>query len=232
MPTSHFADDQGNVEEPTLRYCLLKLGLRMTDLADILHILHNMIIDAESESGVILIGMEFVHAMKGLRYGPFRKQINHSILKGATKEMRVLWDYKNPVLAMVLDEFFVTFPELRCHPNPDSDVHLAVVCEFVLKRLEEQGIGSETRSSRWWNFEEDSEVCRENLTPNQILLMFIGIRRRWYKGFGDNPLMRDMHHDDVCDYFDGPDPNGAADDDGNEEPPAVPTHRISVAASK
>ena len=163
------------------------LGLRVTDTEDVFHNIKNMVADATSEAGCNTLRFDTLQCAR-LRWGPFSGQGRHSVLKSNAREMRVMWGSDNPVFQILYFQILERFPFLKLRGNGGSQPHLDYVFVWVCDRLESMACGSDVRSARWWDYEQQSRAMfRDDLLDIQ-LLSYMSIHRKWYKDFSKHPL--------------------------------------------
>ena len=101
----------------------------------------------------------------------------------STKEMKLIWGYDNILLQILFEDILIAFPEIASHPEIGSDEHYKIVWNFIIDLLLGIGMGTDTKGSRWWNFETDSKTLIRLRLPLLILFSFIGgkkmVQDRW-----------------------------------------------------
>ena len=222
IPTLHLAIDSGSIGYFASRYLQHGLGLRMTETYDIWHMVQNCLLDSVSEAGLSILRCEFIEVNK-LRYGPWKKQANDSIMKSSAAEMKQAWTWRNEVLEMLFEEILDEHPHLQQAADIGDDRHVKHVWDYCTKKLQETGLGGEARSSRWWSYEETSRHQASMRWLNVMVLMFITSRSK--TPTARNPLVRWVQQRfglqeraAAADPGDGDE----AHDDAGEDPAAAP----------
>ena len=188
--------------------------------------------DACRTAGLMVSTLEFAMA-NAVRRKPFGKEGNHRILHGVAKEMFAVHSATSELFAPFYDSICDDLDEPTAIRGTDE--HQAVVWEKVKDLLSKQGVGSETKNSRWWSIELELRVLRPVRSSTAMLLTHMGLRRGWYKDFAHVPLLSDElapFRDDGADLeiAAGPpvDAAGAAAAAPDEPGPEAPDAKLSM----
>lgn len=139
-PTLHVAMDQGATGWPAMQWCLLKKGLRMTVVPDILHRIHNDWLQAITNSGLCLVRLEYLQVLK-MRRGPFAGHANSAILKGAAQEFRRCCDTSSVLFQAFYDLVLLHSEQLSSEPDIGSTRHMEATFQWACDLLESVGAG-------------------------------------------------------------------------------------------
>lgn len=232
-PTLHLCADQGSVGMSCYLYMLLGIGCRMTLVPDLFHRLHNDMLGAVAEAGLSMVRAEcFIPAR--MRRGPFDKQGNHAVLKGASQEMGRVLAVDNPLFEMLYDDLVAESEELRTLPEPGSREHMEATFEYLKEKARSVGAGCDARTSRWWAWEETARQCAKRRWADLFVLLWLGRQRKWWTSWNDSPLRKRSMKQDDCEqalpgdaeqHLPG---NGANDRDEG----GVNRSKVSLAASR
>lgn len=239
-PTLHLAADQGSCGLPAMQFLLYHEGLRMTVTWDMFHRWHNDWLDSVATAGLTINRLEYASVCK-LRQGPWSGQANTSILSSAAKEMSSLWDEHNLVFQLLYEDICAESEFLSNLPGIGSPEHIKAAWAWACNTLMATGCGRNTKTSRWWAWEQDSRTACRRRYLDILVLVFIGMRRRWWPERGENPLIKVLSPfaDGGEDPLPGEAPGAFYDNDvGDAEADAAPSHdapsntKVSIAAGR
>ena len=103
-PIVHFAQDQGSTGLPGTLFLQSALGLRCTMVWDCFHRMQNDLELAQADAGLLVLKLEMLQVTK-LRVGPWGKQSNLFILRGAAREMFATTTHENLIFQTLFDDF-------------------------------------------------------------------------------------------------------------------------------
>lgn len=186
-PALHFSCDQGSIGMPSIHFLIHSEGLRATCCYDIWHRLHNDLLDSVTASGMMLTRLQYLNVCR-IRRGPFAGQANTSIMREAAKEMLHSLTFDNPLFEALYEDIVYAEARLRSQPHVGTERHMKETWEFVCSKLMAIGCGSLAKNSRWWSWEVQSRDAVGRRWMDLMLLLFIGSKRKWWKGAADSPL--------------------------------------------
>ena len=217
QPTLHMCTDLGPIGFPAANWLVHKVGLRSTLTFDMLHRRMCDLDDAVNSAGLRILKLELKTVLK-IRQGPFLPGgANHSILRSSAEEMFSLTDWQNNLVYELLYDSIVAEGgyETQGGGKVGSDEHKAYVWEVTKTILTKDTKGDNTKTSRWWNFEQNSESFQQKRSMTLLNLIYLGFRRKWWQSYSQCPLNRTQVHE-VQDDGDDIDVNGGADDGADD----------------
>lgn len=181
----HLFCDLGSIGWPGSSWLIHKVGLRGTLIYDVLHRRSCDWDGVVAEAGLRLVQFECTQILK-FRHGPFHQSADHSALLRASEEVYRLTDQDNNLMYNILYPTIASELGLvdgsRASPEHLKEVWLAmkaVLCKPCK--------GSNTKTSRWFDF-ENSRGFLPHRAATLCVLIWIGTRRGWWKGFAQSPL--------------------------------------------
>ena len=99
---------------------------------------------------------------------------------------------------VLIDEFLEIYPQFKNDPDRGSDAWMARFWDHVCTDVESMGMGSESRTSRWWSFEECSRLSLFYRLHIILVGCFIGVQRRWW-GLTECPLLQVLNDKELRD---------------------------------
>ena len=120
-PIVHFALDQGSIGLPGTLFLQSALGLRCAMVWDCFHRLQNDLELAQADAGLLVLKLEMLQVTK-LRVGPWGKQSNLFILRGAAREIFATTTNENLIFQTLFDDLST---EAGMHMDADggSEAH-------------------------------------------------------------------------------------------------------------
>ena len=196
--------------------------MRSTLGFDILHRVTCDWDDSIAECGLRVLRLEAKMVMK-LRQGPFAGAGHHGQLQAAAKRMfsHTSWDSNlwYDILYEPISQEFCLLQDFG------SDAHKQMVWHQLQKLLLHGGKGGNTKTGRWWNWEQNSRDFLRTRSANLLVLLYMGFERKWFQSYRESPLNDqglEMRPDDgdTLDPVGGLDPAGACGAAGGIDPAA------------
>jgi hypothetical protein len=187
-PTVHLATDMGPVGFPAQQFLFSHIGIRGSTTWDILHRLHNDVVNATSSCGMMGVRLEF-HAVTKLRKGPWSPGgKNHFTLLESAREMFSMIDETSELFAVVYEE--ICYSRGSSGPEVGTHAHMKEIWMEAREHLLGAGEGLDSRLGRWWSFETLSRRAFSMRWFDILVLLWIGWQRNWWAKLGDCPLFR------------------------------------------
>lgn len=94
----------------------------------------------------------------------------------------------NCLFQALCGDLIVGVPELASRPDAGSQAALDAAWVWACDELTNMGCGGDTKTSRWFSWEQMSRAASSQRWLNVLALLYLGTRRRWWKSLQDNPL--------------------------------------------
>lgn len=141
------------------------------------------------------------------------------------------------LFAMLYEGIVEESKYLRGLPGKGSPEHIQTSWEWACQELCNRSCGQEAKTSRWWSWEDGSSTAKSARVLDLLVLTFLGIQKKWWKGWENSPLRcrESQWQGDVGEELPGEDAPGheaaehGADDEAAEGPSS---HRFSIAAGR
>ncbi|CAE7236830.1 unnamed protein product [Symbiodinium sp. CCMP2456] len=185
-PVLHMVCDLAPIGWPAANFLVQCLGLRGTLVFDLLHRRVCDIEDGRAEAGLRMLKTEYNVVLK-MRQGPFQQSGHHSVLKDAAAEMFRETTADNNLLFAVLSDAIAADFQMQSQTQ-GTEEHTELVWRAAKQLLTKDCKGTNTKTSRWFNFEQNSRAFFPQLHANLLNLLYVGTRRNWWKGYSDCPL--------------------------------------------
>lgn len=184
-PCLHIASDLGPVGLPASLWLTHGYRIRGTFTWDLAHRLHCAHMAATADSGLVIIRLEMLQAMK-LRQGPFKQAAHHTLLQEASQELGQTLTETN----ILFDSMYESICRDLGEEGPDvgSSAHMASMWKKCVATLTARGKGSNTKDSRWWSFETSARDFLPQASMTLLLLVFVGYKRGWWRSLEACPL--------------------------------------------
>lgn len=182
----HICCDMGAIGFPRASWLCHKVGLKATLIFDVLHRRTCDWDEAIAEAGLRLLALETKQLLK-LRQGPFHSAAYHSVIVQAAQEMFDITTWEDNLIYHVLYASIAADFSMRSS-ELGSDDHMKAVWFKMREALLAPSKGDNTKSGRWWCYEENSRRffgCKYSLL---CVLCWVGFRRGWWRNFSDFPL--------------------------------------------
>eukprot|EP00971_Amphidinium_carterae_P349807 6491236-Amphidinium_carterae.2 len=204
LPCLHMVLDQGSIGLCAALYLEQYLGARVTLSFDPLHRLTNDWLQAQRRTGMINLRLAYSTVLK-LRHGPWGGSGNHRILQAITSEYFALRDHTCELFQLLASDIAKSDESLRWEREKGTDAHLKKVFAHTQEVLAHALQLSVVAESRWWQFESQSRYFAKHRWPMVLVLVYLGLRRGWYKNVLQSPLFtshrpeieptsEDLHH--------------------------------------
>lgn len=168
-PVAHVVCDLRAVGYPAMKWWIHKVGARATLCFDLLHRRTRDWGEAVVAAGLRLLQVECRQVLK-MRRGPFSNSSNHWVLVQAAEEMyKVTGAHANVPCTILYPAISQEMPMSGAELG--SGVHPESVWEAMRLVLRKQGMGSNTNSSRWWDFEESSSIVLAHRAGNFCVVL-------------------------------------------------------------
>jgi len=216
-PTLHLCQDMGSGSWHGSVFAIQSLGIRGSLSWDRFHRHQCDLAEATARSGLSIIRLEMT-AVLGLRRAPWGKEGNHDVLVNAAKEMFDVLDSSNELLQVFFSDICA---DLDDHPvDEGSEEHYKRLWERCRECLTNAGVGHAPKRSRWWSVETLARQRRSTRSMLLMLLIFVGVRRKWWRRLSETPLFD--RSDKPLEEGGEPDPKGleALADEEAEAAPA------------
>lgn len=141
---------------------------------------------AEAELRLLLV--ETKQLLK-LRQGPFQSSSYHSVILQASMEMLETTTWEGNLIFIVLYPSIAADFSMRSS-GLGSDDHIKAVWFRMREVLLSRGKGDNTKSGRWWNYDENSAQFMSSRSALLCVLCWVGLRRGWWRSFHECPLTR------------------------------------------
>ena len=192
-PVLHMVCDLAPIGWPAANFMVQCLGLRGTLAFDLLHRRVCHIDDGRAEAGLRMLKTEYNVVLK-MRQGPYQQSGHHGVLKDAAAEMFWETTAENNLLFAVLSDAIAADFQLQSQTHATEE-HTDLVWRAAKQLLTKDCKGTNTKTSRWFNFEQNSRAFFPQLHANLLNLLYVGTRRNWWKGYSDCPLnAADLEH--------------------------------------
>ena len=143
---------------------------------------------ALNASGCTVTRLEFATA-NSMRRKPFGKEGNHQILLNAAADLFSTFSWDSEIFALHYTEICDCLGE--GHTERGTPHHMQKIWQISRERLKGACAGSEAKRSRWWSVEVQGREQKPLRGMNNMLLSFVGFRRKWYPDFSSIPLLAD-----------------------------------------
>ena len=199
-PTLHLAQDQGSSSWYAGVFLVQGTDFRGTVTWDLCHRLINDLAEAWGNSGMTLARLEHATLMS-IRRGPYNRQGHRETLLSTARDMFGTMDHRNGLLQL----FYEEISEDLGLEAEGSDEHYQKVWEICRTELCNANMGHCPKNSRWFSIEELRRQQRHLRTMTLMLLVYLGIKKNWWKSLDDSPV------------FTGPPNTNAPQEDVDEE---------------
>ena len=191
-PTLHMHSDQGSIGWVGQQWLFLKAGLRGSGQEDDWHRRSNDAKLALVSSNLWLVVLQWCTVMNML-VGPWNGNAFYSYLKGALADddnlpvMRHFYTLLYDDICADHGEFGVTF---------GSDEHFEHKFGQFRKLPLLQKKGSRVRMLRWFAWFRRARDYAPNLNELLVVLLTVGLKRKWWANVSDTPLFASRHLED------------------------------------
>ena len=188
-PTLHISTDMGPVGAYAVQYLLCRLGARATCAWDLLHRLQSNLHRAQQAAGLNLVRFS-MQVVLNIRKGPFAPGgANCWLLKEAAQEFFQTCTSSNALFQLLYSDLAACAGIRDAeYGSPTHEQKLWAWCQHQL--LEKAGESDEVKLSRWWSFEIRSRQGHARWAVDLMLLLWVGMQRRWWRTPGACPLYR------------------------------------------
>ena len=142
--------------------------------------------DALGTAGLLVAKLEQMHVIS-VRRKPWGKEGNHRLLQEATQQM-----FKELDEHSTLFQWFYNQISEELLPGTEAHIgeaeHMREAYCAAKKWLREATVGEEAKKGRWWAVEEQSRACRKGRGCTQMLLIYYGFKRGWWRTLDETPL--------------------------------------------
>eukprot|EP00971_Amphidinium_carterae_P348824 6490690-Amphidinium_carterae.2 len=194
QPFLVIAHDQGSIGQAALLHALCKTRLRLVAVPDVFHRLSNDWL--QSLTVCDLTGLRFeLRALARLKYGSWQSCSNLSLLQGVGKDLSEVHTSAHPVFQVLLEGLakecgFSVHEQLGIRETE-------LVWERLVQSMEKLHLGERTEFQRWFSFERTGRSILGQRHLLQLLLVHLGMQRRWWSDVSKSPLIAALSEEEV-----------------------------------
>ena len=190
LPTLHMVSDMGPIGLPAQLFMALKLQLRCSLSFDILHRMHNDVLAATTQAGLMVTRLEY-HMVARMRKGPFKPGgANFHGLKGAAVEFFRDTKSDGMIFELMYNDILQSRPSWASGGDYGTAADMQRVFLLAREALLRRGEGTDSKLSRWWSFEITGRKAHGNRALDALILLFVGWKRCWWSKAEHCPLLR------------------------------------------
>ena len=186
-PVLHLASDQGPIGPAAISFMRSHLSLRMSVTFDLYHRAINDWLGGISDSNLLVLRWEH-RALVKMREGPFSTHSNHSLMGSIAHEFFQVFDEGCELFTILYDNIVSEDEELRRDPDIGQASHYCRTWEKCKSTLTSRGAGQTPSMSRWWSYETAGRIFSRQRSMTLMVLLWLGLRRKWFKHATD-PLL-------------------------------------------